>query len=41
MLVRFCGARECHWSWKLNHEAVTFNAKGAVQNLGANLEGGI
>ena len=41
MLVRFCGAREYHWSWKLLGLTVTFNAIGALQNLRANLEGGI
>ena len=41
MLVRFCGAREYHWSWKLRTRTVIFNVKGAVQNLRANLEEGI
>jgi len=41
MLVRFCGAREYHWSWKLLIFTVIFNAIGVLQNLRANLEGGI
>tara|TARA_Y100000022_G_scaffold161798_1_gene144967 strand:- start:404 stop:529 length:126 start_codon:yes stop_codon:yes gene_type:complete len=41
MLVRFCGAREYHWSLKLRTFAVIFNAIGALQNLRANLEEGI